>query len=159
MVYEFGHQGSTAGRSGPPNMCSHTAYFRTRPIGGPPKPDFWLTTPKPPGKFWAVYALLLTKDWCEPALYIGSGTSAHGGYELRVAHYHDKKHSCIPRFVRLLYDKGYDLAHIGLFCWAPMPHVTIVPRARRRFVAIEAVLRIFSTLPFALAWTVFGLVW
>ncbi|CZR53904.1 uncharacterized protein PAC_03786 [Phialocephala subalpina] len=103
----------------------------------PPTPDFWLSTPKPLGKFWAVYAALLTKDGCEPALCIGSGTDAANGYECRVANYSDKRHRQLPRFVRLLYDKGYDLAHIGLLCWAPIPSVAIIPRARRRFVAIE----------------------
>jgi hypothetical protein len=103
----------------------------------PPTPDFWLSTPKPEGKLWAVYAALLTKDEYEPALCIGSGTDAFTGYETRVAHYFDKKHPKLPRFVRLLYDKGYDLAHIGLLCWSPIPCVSIIPRARRRFVAIE----------------------
>lgn len=103
----------------------------------PPTPDFWLSTPKPEGKLWAVYAALLTKDEYEPALCIGSGTNAFTGYETRVAHYSDKKHPKLPRFVRLLYDKGYDLAHIGLLCWSPIPCVSIIPRARRRFVAIE----------------------
>lgn len=103
----------------------------------PPTPDFWLSTPKPLDKSWAVYAALLTKDGCEPGLYIGSGTDAVDGYQSRVDNYLDKRHPQLPRFVRLLYDKGYKLAHIGLLCWAPIPSVTIVPRARRRFVAIE----------------------
>ncbi|TVY24568.1 ATP synthase subunit alpha, mitochondrial [Lachnellula hyalina] len=103
----------------------------------PPTPDFWLSTPKPLDKSWAVYAALLTKDGCEPGLCIGSGTDAVDGYMGRVAHYSDKRHPRLPRFVRLLYDKGYDLAHIGLLCWATIPSVIIMPRARRRFIAIE----------------------
>lgn len=103
----------------------------------PPSPDYWLSTPTPAGKFWGVYAALLTKDGCEPALCIGSGTDAKNGYQSRIAHYSDKTHPQLPRFVRQLYDRGFDLAHIGLICWAPIPSVTIIPRARHRFVALE----------------------
>ncbi|KAK0119869.1 H(+)-transporting V1 sector ATPase subunit A [Cadophora gregata] len=103
----------------------------------PPSPDYWLSTPKPDGKLWGVYAALLTKDGCEPALCIGSGTEASTGYKIRISQYYDKRHPLLPRFVRLLYDKGYDLAHIGLICWSPIPKVSIIPRARRRFLAIE----------------------
>ncbi|KAK4560790.1 Alpha subunit of the F1 sector of mitochondrial F1F0 ATP synthase [Recurvomyces mirabilis] len=103
----------------------------------PPSPDFFMTTPKPEGRYWAVYAVLLTKDGEEPALCIGSGTEAKYGYTSRLPHYDDKKHAMLPRFVRSLYDKGYELAHSGLLCWAPVPPAGKVPRMRLRFKALE----------------------
>lgn len=51
--------------------------------------------------------------------------------------YSDKKHTRLPRFVRLAYDKGYDLGHVGLLCYAATPPATIRPRARLRFIAVE----------------------
>ncbi|KAK5722937.1 Alpha subunit of the F1 sector of mitochondrial F1F0 ATP synthase [Elasticomyces elasticus] len=115
----------------------------------PPSPEFFKTTPKPRGKYWAVYAALLTKDGCEPALCIGSGTDATAGYQSRVADYSNKKHPQLPRYVRILYDKGYDLAHLGLLCWAPLPSPAVVPRTRLRFLAMEGTFTnlFFSAIP------------
>lgn len=104
----------------------------------PPDASFFKSTPKPKGKFWAVYAALLTKEDSDPHLYIGSGTQSNAGYKARIEHYSDKKHPLLPRFVRRLYDDGYELAHVGLLCWMPIPSVTIIPRARLRLLAVEA---------------------
>lgn len=103
----------------------------------PPPPDFFLSTPTPAGKFWAIYAGLLRKPGCPDALCIGSGTDALASYEKRIAHYSNKTHGALPRFVRSRYDEGYDLAHIGVLCWSPIPDVTMVPRARLRMIALE----------------------
>ncbi|KAJ4372404.1 Alpha subunit of the F1 sector of mitochondrial F1F0 ATP synthase [Neocucurbitaria cava] len=105
--------------------------------GTPPSLDFFMSTPTPKGKFWGVYAVLLTKEGCEPALCIGSGTDALQGCITRLRHYQDKKCNILPRFVRLYYDRGYELAHIGLLCWSPIPPVAMVPRARCRFLSLE----------------------
>ena len=93
----------------------------------------------PPGKQWAVYAALLVKRGSKPKLCIGSGTSAVSGYRSRTRHYYNKKDPLLPRFVRLAYDNGYSLAHIGALCWMPLPSAANVPRARLRFLAVEAV--------------------
>ncbi|KAI8940342.1 hypothetical protein NX059_004035 [Plenodomus lindquistii] len=103
----------------------------------PPSPDFFETTPHPDGKFWGVYAMLMVKDGSEPGLCIGSGTDSLQGYKTRTKMYHDKKHVLLPRAVRAFYDNGYDLAHIGLLCWAPIPRASIRPRARLQIMALE----------------------
>lgn len=125
----------------------------------PPSPEFFNSLPKPQGKFWAVYAALLTKEECEPGLSIGSGTDVIAGYRKRVAHYSDKKHPLLPRFVRALYDQGYELAHIGLLCWAPIPSAATVLRARLRFLAVEGTFTnvFYSAIPTCMdeLWTVF----
>lgn len=105
----------------------------------PPSTDFFAALPRPEGKFWGVYVALLVKDGSEPGVCIGSGTETLRGYRSRVSHYSDKKHRMLPRHVRALYDKGYDLAHVGLLCWTPTPPVSIVPRSRMRLLAVEAV--------------------
>ncbi|KAK3077462.1 hypothetical protein LTS18_010196 [Coniosporium uncinatum] len=115
----------------------------------PPSPNFFMTTPTVDGKSWAVYAALLTKDGCDPALYIGSGTDALCGHRKRVAVYHDKENRMLPCYVRALYDGGFDLAHVGLLCWAPIPSPEMVQRARLRFLAVEGTLTnlFFSVIP------------
>lgn len=104
----------------------------------PPSPDFFLSLPKPVGKYWGVYASLHTMEDKEPGLNIGSGTDSGRGYPKRVSHYSNKKHPLLPRYVRQAYDRGYDLAHIGLLCWAPIPKAPLNPRTRLLFIALES---------------------
>jgi hypothetical protein len=115
----------------------------------PPSVDFFASLPVPEGRFWAVYVVLLVKDGSEPAIYVGSGTDAIHGYRTRVATYPNKTHRMLPRFVRRLYDQGYDFAHVGLLCWSPIPSAAIVPRARLRILSVEAVFTnlFYSALP------------
>lgn len=122
----------------------------------PPSPDFFMSTPKPEGRYWAVYAALLVKEGCEPALSIGSGTDAIGGYKRRIKHYDNKKHPLLPRFVRIFYDRGYDLAHIGALCWSPIPRVDTRPRARLRFLGLEGT---FSNLFYSVIPTCMDALW
>ena len=103
----------------------------------PPSPDFFLTTPWPESKVWGVYAMLMVKDGCEPGLCIGSGTDSMSGARKRMQQYYDKTNSTLPIAVRRLFKQGYDVAHIGLLCWCPIPPPTVRPRARLRFVALE----------------------
>lgn len=92
----------------------------------PPSPEFFMSTTSLEGKVWALYAALSTKEDCEPGLCIGSGTDAIAGCRACIANYYDKQNRRLPRFVRALYDKGYNLAHIGLLCWMPFPSAAIV---------------------------------
>ncbi|KAI9053898.1 hypothetical protein LZ554_002843 [Drepanopeziza brunnea f. sp. 'monogermtubi'] len=85
-----------------------------------------------------VYAFLMVREESEVALYIGSGTDALRGCAKRMNDYSVEQHYKLPRLVRQAYERGFELCHIGVICWAPMPDVTLIPRARRRFVALEA---------------------
>ncbi|KAI9055091.1 hypothetical protein LZ554_000056 [Drepanopeziza brunnea f. sp. 'monogermtubi'] len=123
----------------------------------PPPPEFWLTTPVPDGKFWGVYALLMVKDEEEEvALYIGSGTEALRGCAKRMSDYSDENYHKLPRLARQAYERGFELCHIGVICWAPMPDATLIPRARRRFIALEGM---FTNLFFSCIPTVMDDLW
>ena len=103
----------------------------------PPSPDFFLTTPWPEDKVWGVYAMLMVKEGSEPGLCIGSGTDSMRGACARMQQYYDKTNHTLPIAVRRLFKQGYDVAHIGLLCWCPVPLPSIRPRARVRFLALE----------------------
>lgn len=103
----------------------------------PPSFDYFTSLPRPDDKHWGVYAFTMTKEGCQPALCIGSGTEAKQGCQARMSDYHDKKHHLLPINVRKFYDKGYDMAHIGVLCWSDIPPATVQPRIRQRFLALE----------------------
>ncbi|KAK4167062.1 hypothetical protein QBC43DRAFT_331803 [Cladorrhinum sp. PSN259] len=88
----------------------------------PPSREFFMSLPLPAGKLWAIYVVVMEKEGHEPGIYIGSGTDAFKGYEQRAGQYHDRAHRMLPRRVRSLYDKGYDLTHMGLLCNASTRH-------------------------------------
>jgi hypothetical protein len=104
----------------------------------PPPASFFSALPKPKGKFWAVYAGLLTRPDHRPKIVIGSGTNSSWGASTRMTHYKDKKHQSLPRFVRQAYDNGWSLAHMGCLAWGSIPPASAVPRGRVRYVAQEA---------------------
>jgi hypothetical protein len=124
-----------------PNIELHFApgLLEVLEADAPPPPEYFMSTPvaNQDSKDWGVYAVLLTKDGCEPALCIGSGTESKEGVKRRVTVYQDKKHGLLPFLVRKYFDMGYDLAHVGLLCWSDQPEVTIQPRIRQRFLALE----------------------
>lgn len=103
----------------------------------PPSFDYFTGLDQPDDKHWGVYAFTMTKKGCPPALCIGSGTGSRDGCEHRTNRYYDKKHKDLPKFVRKYYDKGYNMANMGLLCWSDIPPVTVQPRIRQRFLAFE----------------------
>jgi hypothetical protein len=115
----------------------------------PPPLRFFQTLPKPPGKFWGVYAVLLTKRGRKLKLYVGSGTEVDYGCLARLAIYRQDKITNklrrrklsprLPRFVARAYRNGYTLDHAGLLCWTAIPPPERVPRSRVYVVAVEAV--------------------
>jgi hypothetical protein len=119
----------------------------------PPPPEWFMSTPvaNQSSKDWGVYAVLLTKEGCEPGLCIGSGTESKEGVKRRVTVYEDKKHGLLPLRVRKFFDMGYDLAHVGLLCWSDQPAVTVQPRIRQRFLALEGTFTnlFYSAIPLA----------
>jgi len=62
----------------------------------------------------------------------------------------------LPRFVALAFRDGYTLASRGVLCWAPIPRKGIIPRARVRFVAVEAV---FTAIFYAAFKTTYDTAW
>ncbi|CAK7210495.1 carbamoyl-phosphate synthase (glutamine-hydrolyzing) cpa2 [Sporothrix bragantina] len=102
---------------------------------------------------WGVYLLLLEKAGCCPRIYIGSGTSSRG-LNARFKEYDVGKN--IPRFVASSVKDGYTITHRTLLCWCPVPHENVAPRARLRFVAVEA---LFCLLFHASAATVMDDIW
>lgn len=104
----------------------------------PPRLSYFKTTPAPARGYWAVYVGTLEKPGCKPKLCIGSGTNAVEGVVNRTRHYLDEKHPSLPRYVRRAFDQGYELTHMGMLCWTPLPPAGIVPRARLRMYGAEA---------------------
>lgn len=68
---------------------------------------------------------------------MGSGTSAKSGIYARFQNY--DRGIYLPRHVEAALNDGYSISHRGLLCWAPLPSAGLVPSARVRFVAVEAV--------------------
>lgn len=117
----------------------------------PPTNEFFYTLPLPPSKnLWGIYVRVYEKPNHKPRLYIGSGTAAVGGVQRRLQDYINGKRT-IPSLVKLAVEDGYTCSHVGLLCWAPIPPPELVPKARVRFVAMEAM---FCQIFFALAETV-----
>ena len=106
----------------------------------PPTLDFFRSLsrslPKVHSKAWGVYALLLEKPGCSPALYVGSGTNSAYGVAARFKDY--DRGTNIPRFVTQAFNHGYTLSHSGLLCWTPMPSAELCYHTRARFLAFEA---------------------
>lgn len=50
----------------------------------------------------------------------------------------NKQGHVIPRFVNLAFQKGYTITNSGSLWWAPTPPAILVPSARLRFLASEA---------------------
>lgn len=68
---------------------------------------------------------------------LGSGINSVYGVRARLRDY--DRHATLPRFVNLAFQAGYKITRRGLLCWAPIPPVVLVPSARLRFLALEAV--------------------
>ena len=132
----------------------------------PPPLRFFQTLPKPMGKFWGVYVVLLTKRGHKSKLYVGSGTEVEYGYLGRLSKYsvdkiskkmrRRKLSSSLPRFVARAYRNGYTLDHAGLLCWTAIPPPERVPRGRVRVVAVEAV---FASIFYAAFKTIIDPLW
>jgi hypothetical protein len=122
----------------------------------PPSLDFFRSLPPPPlgEKVWAVYALLLEKAGYPAQLYIGSGTHSLSGVNIRFRDYDQGKN--LPRFVQATLEQGYTISYRGLLCWAPLPSDSLIPSARVRFVAVEAV---FTFIFFACFETKLDAIW
>lgn len=106
----------------------------------PPSAEFFTTLPRPAeGLLWAVYTVLMSKPGHASKLYCGSGTNAVAGVLVRLPHYHPN--SCyLPRFVKKAFADGYEVRHVGLLCWTPLPSPGLVPKVRGRILALEALL-------------------
>ncbi|KIV89749.1 hypothetical protein PV10_07129 [Exophiala mesophila] len=95
---------------------------------------------------WAVYiVLLILRDGTiqQKLVYTGSGTDSIDGADARLEVYSTRDSPKLPSRVRAAFDKGARLHHVGLLCWSPLPPVSLVPRARARFLAVEA---LFTTI-------------
>jgi hypothetical protein len=102
----------------------------------PPTIDFFKTLPEVTDGKWGVYSVVLEKENCKPQLYIGSGTQATDGVQHRINQYQDMEKR--PKFVQRAIEKGYQITHIGLFCWAPIPALGNTPFYRLLFLSLEA---------------------
>lgn len=107
----------------------------------PPSLDFFCSLPvvSPGQKVWAVYTLLYEKPGYPMKLYIGSGTQGTDGVAVRFSGYDSPTGRALPSGVKDAVQDGYTLCHRGLLCWAQVPSAGQAPKARVRFVAIEAV--------------------
>lgn len=130
------------------------ALFGTLQSTSPPTLDFFRSLPSPPTyKVWGIYVILMEKMGSRPKLYVGSGTGTSGVQD-RLRHY-ELKHR-LPRFVQAAFDEGYAISHKGLICWSPIPSVGLIPKARVRFLAVEAT---FCHLFFAAVETRLDVLW
>jgi len=105
----------------------------------PPSLDFLRSLPMLPkdAKFWAIYGIVMEKAGCDPDLYCGSGTDADVGASSRLKNY-TPLGSNLPPFIKLRFQQGYHISHIGLLCRALLPTPGLVPRVRARFLLLEA---------------------
>jgi hypothetical protein len=94
-------------------------------------------------EYWAVYILTLANESLDYRICTGSGTNAIDGVGSRILDYLHKIKSHLPNYVEAAFDTGSELQHVGLVCWCPIPVVSLVPRARARLLAVEA---LFTTL-------------
>ncbi|KAJ4374108.1 Dolichyl-phosphate-mannose--protein mannosyltransferase 1 [Neocucurbitaria cava] len=89
-----------------------------------------------PGKWWAVYLLVLEKPGSRPKIYIGSGTNRYGGVSERLRMYDSE--SVLPMYVKRALDNGYAITHRGFLCWAPLPKEGKIYLYRLLFLALES---------------------
>jgi hypothetical protein len=104
----------------------------------PPSIAFFKSLPFISGdRSWAIYAVVMEKDGCPTKIYIGSGTNSDYGVSARANCYYP---GCptLPHYVKLAFQQGYHIAHIGLLCWSHLPTPGLVPRVRARFLCVEA---------------------
>lgn len=126
-------------------ICSETplsfapALFDVLQSPTPPSLDFFRTLPPPSAndKIWAIYLILMEKPGEKARLYVGSGTNAQVGVRARMANYDKGKE--VPRLVKAALDSGFTITHRGLLCWSPIPPEGLIPTARVRYLAVEAV--------------------
>jgi hypothetical protein len=114
----------------------------------PPKITFFQSLPAVDldEYYWAVYGNTFSDGSSEFLFYIGSGTDAEYGVRARIPVYFNRVEDKPPVNIKTAFDDGAELEHCGLLCWARLPRPSLVPRARARFVAVEA---LFTTLFFA----------
>ena len=113
-----------------------------------PSKDFFRSLPKPSGKCWAIYSVLLEKSGCTAKLYIGSGTNAESGVTARIKNYKPGD-PLLPRFVNQAFNNGFTVSRFGSLCWTEIPSAALVPRVRARFLLLEAVFTIIFHASFA----------
>lgn len=113
---------------------------KTLHSASPPSLDFFrsLNVDASYAKNWGIYIILMEKTGEAPKLYVGSGTSGQYGVRTRLAVYKNLVTGTVARLIRSAASKGYVITSIGLLCWAAIPHYTLQPLARLRFLAIEA---------------------
>jgi rubrerythrin len=85
---------------------------------------------------WAIYLLVLEKPGHRSKIYIGSGTSASGGFAARFGQYDNLL--LLPLRVEDALNDGYIIVHKGLLYWSPIPRAALVPVYRLLFIALEA---------------------
>ena len=110
-------------QSGTPPTLRQFKTFR----GGPKRTD----------RLWAVYLRVLEKSLHRPKIYIGSGTEAKTGVHSRLKNY-ERHDNTVSELVDKALKEGYQITHIGLICWIPIPSVVLQPKIRMLFVILEA---------------------
>jgi hypothetical protein len=86
---------------------------------------------------WGIYIILMEKTGNRPRLYVGSGTRAQSGVRTRLQQYNRQFNMSVS--IRNALRKGYTITNFGLLCWASIPPAVLVPSARLRFLALEAI--------------------
>lgn len=108
----------------------------------PPSINFFKSLPTTLLGVWAVYLLVLEKDGCMPAIYIGSGTALGRSVLGRLQTYNNEDANSIPRYVRQALQDGFKITHKGLLCWVPIPEAGNIFHARVVILALESVLSV-----------------
>lgn len=101
----------------------------------PPAIEFFKSLDGETHKQWAIYLLVLEAPGQSPRIYIGSGTAFRDGVLSRLRKY--SKKNTLPRFVEQSLEEGFDITHMGLLCWAPIPPVAAIVSSRTLFLALE----------------------
>jgi hypothetical protein len=93
----------------------------------PPTLEFFKHLPLSPEarRGWGIYVLVLEKLNRTPLIYVGSGTGtgtgAIRGVSARLAIYERLDTSKFPIYVQEAIKGGFEIVHIGLLLWGPVP--------------------------------------
>lgn len=104
-----------------------------------PMHTHFFALPSPQKGTWCVYIIIFETPGRQLKLYIGLGTSESVGMLGRTQQYHPDNYATLPRFVRLAFEEGFTISHIGTLCYTPVPRPGIRPRSRGLVKAAEAV--------------------
>ncbi len=102
----------------------------------PPPLSFFKTLPTEFGQRWGIYVIVLEKQTCRPRIYIGSGTEKRSGVSMRIGQYRRREN--LAKSVRDALNQGFNISHIGLLCWTPLPPASRRRTLRALYLIIEA---------------------